>query len=150
MCEQCSIRQVNMTISLAFLAPGLVQAAIEGRLPREYWRHSSPRCACRVVPPICDAWLIGLIPGANPGRRQERVCRAQRPGAENRRQTLLDDMKPFLNGRRGPPGTGRSGRLPLSRHYFRVYHLIVSYPADEPEGTCCAFSREVRGIRERA
>ena len=32
--EGCSIRQVNMTISLAFLAPRLVQAAIEGRLPR--------------------------------------------------------------------------------------------------------------------
>ena len=32
--EQCSIRQVNMTISLAFLAPRLVQAAVEGRLPR--------------------------------------------------------------------------------------------------------------------
>ena len=32
--EQCSVRKVNMTISLAFLAPGLVKAAIEGRLPR--------------------------------------------------------------------------------------------------------------------
>ena len=32
--EQFSIRQVNMTISLAFLAPRLVQAAVEGRLPR--------------------------------------------------------------------------------------------------------------------
>jgi site-specific DNA recombinase len=32
--ERCSVRQVNMTISLAFLAPDLVQAAIEGRLPR--------------------------------------------------------------------------------------------------------------------
>ena len=32
--EGCSIRKVNMTISLAFLAPGLVKAAIEGRLPR--------------------------------------------------------------------------------------------------------------------
>jgi len=32
--EHCSIRQVNMTISLAFLAPRLVQAAIEGRLHR--------------------------------------------------------------------------------------------------------------------
>ena len=32
--EGCSIRQVNMTISLAFLAPALVSAAIEGRLPR--------------------------------------------------------------------------------------------------------------------
>jgi site-specific DNA recombinase len=32
--EKCSARQVNMTISLAFLAPDLVSAAIEGRLPR--------------------------------------------------------------------------------------------------------------------
>ena len=32
--ERCSVRQVNMTISLAFLAPTLVTAAIEGRLPR--------------------------------------------------------------------------------------------------------------------
>jgi len=32
--ENCSLRQVNMTISLAFLAPNLVKAAIEGRLPR--------------------------------------------------------------------------------------------------------------------
>lgn len=32
--EGCSVRKVNMTISLAFLAPNLVKAAIEGRLPR--------------------------------------------------------------------------------------------------------------------
>jgi site-specific DNA recombinase len=32
--ERCSMRQINMTISLAFLAPDLVKAAIEGRLPR--------------------------------------------------------------------------------------------------------------------
>jgi site-specific DNA recombinase len=32
--DKCSIRQVNLTISLAFLAPELVQAAVEGRLPR--------------------------------------------------------------------------------------------------------------------
>ncbi len=32
--ERCSIRKVNMTVSLAFLAPDLVKAAIEGRLPR--------------------------------------------------------------------------------------------------------------------
>jgi hypothetical protein len=32
--ERCSVRQVNMTISLAFLAPNLVRAAVEGRLPR--------------------------------------------------------------------------------------------------------------------
>ncbi len=32
--EKCSVRRVNMTISLAFLAPNLVRAAVEGRLPR--------------------------------------------------------------------------------------------------------------------
>jgi site-specific DNA recombinase len=32
--EKCSVRQINMTISLAFLAPNLVKAAVEGRLPR--------------------------------------------------------------------------------------------------------------------
>src|SRR5271168_353180 len=31
--EACSKRHVNMTISLAFLAPRLVTAAVEGRLP---------------------------------------------------------------------------------------------------------------------
>ena len=29
----CSVRKVNMTISLAFLAPDLVKAAIDGHLP---------------------------------------------------------------------------------------------------------------------
>jgi hypothetical protein len=32
--EKCSVRQVNMTISLAFLSPALVKATIDGRLPR--------------------------------------------------------------------------------------------------------------------
>ncbi len=32
--EGCSVRKVEMTISLAFLAPDLIKAAIEGRLPR--------------------------------------------------------------------------------------------------------------------
>jgi len=32
--QTCSVRHVNMTISMAFIAPGLVKAAVEGRLPR--------------------------------------------------------------------------------------------------------------------
>jgi hypothetical protein len=32
--EKCSVRHVNMTISFAFLAPKLIRAAVEGRLPR--------------------------------------------------------------------------------------------------------------------
>jgi hypothetical protein len=31
--HKCSRRHVNMTISMAFIAPGLVKAAVEGRLP---------------------------------------------------------------------------------------------------------------------
>lgn len=32
--EHCSLRHVNMTLSLAFLSPILVKAVVEGRLPR--------------------------------------------------------------------------------------------------------------------
>jgi len=32
--ERCSARHVNMTISLAFLAPDLINAAVQGHLPR--------------------------------------------------------------------------------------------------------------------
>jgi hypothetical protein len=32
--DDCSTRKVNMTLSLAFLAPEIVKAAIDGRLPR--------------------------------------------------------------------------------------------------------------------
>ena len=32
--ERCTVRQVNLTLSLAFLAPQLVKAAVDGRLPR--------------------------------------------------------------------------------------------------------------------
>lgn len=32
--QKCSVRHVNMTISMAFIAPVLVKAAVEGRLPR--------------------------------------------------------------------------------------------------------------------
>jgi hypothetical protein len=32
--ERCSLRHVNMTLSLPFLSPALIKAAVEGRLPR--------------------------------------------------------------------------------------------------------------------
>jgi hypothetical protein len=32
--HHCSARHINMTISLAFLSPTLVKAAVEGRFPR--------------------------------------------------------------------------------------------------------------------
>ena len=52
--EKCSVRKVNMTISLAFLAPDLVKAAVEGRLPRGHRRCSSLRCPGRVVASVPD------------------------------------------------------------------------------------------------
>ena len=53
--ERCSVRKVNMTISLAFLAPDLVKAAIDGAAPA--WHGSCPprRLAGRMVPPAPDA-----------------------------------------------------------------------------------------------
>lgn len=32
--QKCSVRQIHLTLSMAFLAPPLIKAAIEGRLPR--------------------------------------------------------------------------------------------------------------------
>ena len=32
--EECSVRTIRLTLSLAFLAPDLVKAAVEGKLPR--------------------------------------------------------------------------------------------------------------------
>jgi hypothetical protein len=32
--ERCTTRQINLTLSLAFLSPKLVKAAVEGRLLR--------------------------------------------------------------------------------------------------------------------
>ena len=49
--ENCTVRQVNMTISLAFLAPNLVQAAVDGRPPRG--------AVCKKYPPP-DKFFIFL------------------------------------------------------------------------------------------
>jgi hypothetical protein len=47
--ERCTVRQINLTLSLAFLAPQLVKAAVEGRVPRginiERPRHPEPNWA---------------------------------------------------------------------------------------------------------
>jgi site-specific DNA recombinase len=62
--ENCSKRHVNMTISLAFLAPSLVKAAVEGRLP-----HGIGVARMFDLPP---GWtrqyqILGLVPPASWG-----------------------------------------------------------------------------------
>ncbi len=60
--ENCSKRHVNMTLSLAFLAPSLVKAAVEGRLP-----HGIGVARMLELPP---GWarqyeILGLAPPAS-------------------------------------------------------------------------------------
>jgi hypothetical protein len=63
--EGCSPRKVNMTISLAFLAPGLVKAAVDGRLPSGLgltrlcdlpsdWRHQYRMLGLKMPEPLAN------------------------------------------------------------------------------------------------
>jgi hypothetical protein len=45
--DKCSIRQVNKTISLAFLAPDLVKAAVKSTLQTEVPLLAFSRRSCR-------------------------------------------------------------------------------------------------------
>jgi site-specific DNA recombinase len=53
--ENCSARKINMTISLAFLAPDLVKAAIDGRLP-----HVMGVARLTDLPGSCQYQMLGL------------------------------------------------------------------------------------------
>ena len=61
--ERCTVRQINLRLSLAFLAPQLVKAAIEGRLPRginiERLRDPDPNWATQFLD-------LGLNPNSAP------------------------------------------------------------------------------------
>jgi site-specific DNA recombinase len=83
--EKCSVRQVNMTISLAFLAPNLVKAAVEGRLPRGIGIE-------RLLRDPATQWgrqfeALGLNPDlnllANSTLRRMRRYSPERPGHSN-------------------------------------------------------------------
>jgi hypothetical protein len=43
--ERCSVRQVNMTISLAFLAPNSCEGCYRGPTTTRCWRYAITRCA---------------------------------------------------------------------------------------------------------
>ena len=75
--EGCSVRQVNMTISLAFLAPDLIKAAIDGQLPRP-WCDADARSARGVASPKTDARSLGPQPRIQNAYPTSRCCRGER------------------------------------------------------------------------
>jgi hypothetical protein len=127
--DKCSIRQVNMTISLAFLAPELVKAAVEGRLPRgigvtrlrdapanhvEGWLTIALRCLLGLLHkgPVSTAHANRVSDDAVALRR-EQVCRPQRQKAGNDLRPSLPcfrDREPFIAPPAIAPRSLNSGR----------------------------------------
>jgi hypothetical protein len=112
--EKCSIRQVNMTISLAFLAPKL------GPLPSkdDCLAASASLVSAMLLPSglantrcsVCriDLWRSFMC---NPGRRQDSVCRAERLEAKStlsRPLSAAETARPHLNPRKCPQIAGYS------------------------------------------
>src|SRR5258708_2820365 len=86
--DKCSIRQVNMTISLAFLAPDLVEGCRRRTTASRGRRRSPARCSRRVVPPIRDARfvdvnLVGLHVQLSPAPGT--ALQSPETGSQNRR-----------------------------------------------------------------
>jgi site-specific DNA recombinase len=109
--EKCSVRQVNMTISLAFLAPDLVKAVVKRRLVSCHPKFS----------------------------RQERNFRMQRPEAKNppERPLLSAETGNVENGRQESPRKGlfsiddgfrSSGRLGGGRTRARTWDPLIKSP----------------------
>jgi hypothetical protein len=103
--EKCSIRQVNMTISLASLAPNLVRAAVEGRLPRG--------TALKVPAQTCHP----------PQRPKFGIWVAESP-----RRNALFGVLPEICGLQGLGGgvrsqirTGLQGQFPANREFYREF-----------------------------
>jgi hypothetical protein len=88
--EDCSVRKVNMTISLAFLTPDLVKAAIEGRLPygmgvtrlcelppewsRQYRVLRSDRAVVATFEPV-SRQPVSVFPGNGIQRTRDRIAK---------------------------------------------------------------------------
>ena len=123
--EKCSVRQFNLTISLAFLAPNLVKAAVEGRLPRgigvERLRDSSTEWsrqfeALGLNPELSSAGpkipnYGAAKPGIRPQRRsdfaldrsrRERNFWMQRPSAKSRHSNAPTPAETKIREKSGP------------------------------------------------
>ena len=84
--EKCTVRQVNITISLALLAPNLVQAAVEGRLPRDIG-----------VERLRDPPTPVIKPGLR--LRRERKFPLQRQAGKSRPRRYRDQPKDAVEAR---------------------------------------------------
>jgi hypothetical protein len=135
-----------------------------------YRRHTSARCSCRVVAPIRNARFVDVIRALsidNSGRRQERVCGAQRPGAKiwaiatsvgsrdpgllfeppkmpgNCRLFRTDQEQPVGIELRGggcsPHRTGLLGEFPANRVIYSEFHRFGDYCFDSGPGYSCEF-----------
>jgi hypothetical protein len=99
-------------------------------------RHSSARCSCRVVPPIRDARFVDLILAVfmcHSARRQERVWRAQRPGAKIEAIATSASGRPHvphLNPRKYPRIAGYSSET--GKHRFASDCVVVGAAWIEP------------------
>ena len=61
--HKCSVRHVNMTISMAFIAPSLVEAAVRRSSAARDWRRQLARCTGRMVASVRTAWADRAIKG---------------------------------------------------------------------------------------
>jgi hypothetical protein len=111
--QKCSVRHVNMTISLAFIAPALVKAAVEGRLlagSESRWRLYAmrrPNGRC-----ISNDWdCLEPEPAARPTLPTSRLTRDQ-DGCGRRYSTPIILYTPGLQCRKTPIRfTARNGFL---------------------------------------
>ncbi len=65
--ESCTKRHVMMMISLSFLAPDLVRAAMELPAAARHWRDPADRCTNRVVAAVAQARALRPSLRTQPG-----------------------------------------------------------------------------------
>jgi site-specific DNA recombinase len=92
--DKCSVRQVNMTISLAFLAPNLVQAAVEGQC-----RGGLASCVCAMLLRNGPASMRCSACRSDPGRAGRTRTSSQTVMSEPKIRSAantLDEMRRLL------------------------------------------------------
>jgi hypothetical protein len=132
--EGCSVRKVNMTISLAFLAPDLVKAAIDGRFPHGMGVAPPLRPSGRMVSSAPDAWAGRAVTFQS--NRASELSNGPRPGV-----VLHCAHEPRRHSRHAHADASRSGILPAVKSAQCPPGYIVS------GGYCTPMFRPAPGLR---